>query len=126
MDKSNGTAMTLGTFSLANSSDRTELLMSGLVINNKKKPWEIISIKIDWHTNVLPVTKLVIWPKIESWSLNRVPNVIIQTVDANVQGQFRNAQVVEETIALLIRDALHLNQLYQSQWTDNKISPMHK
>ena len=31
-----GTAMTLVTFSLVNNSDRTELLKSGLVINNKK------------------------------------------------------------------------------------------
>ena len=27
---------------------------------------------------------------------------------------------------LLIGDALHLKQLYQSLWIDNKISPMHK
>ena len=58
--KDGGNPMTLVTLSLVNSSDRTELLKSRLIINNKKKAFRDY---INRERLILLAIKLVIRPK---------------------------------------------------------------
>ena len=48
----------------------------------------------------------------------------METIQATAQ--VGSAQIVEETIMLLLRDALHSNRHSQSHWIDSKTSPMHR